>query len=262
MATNDDGLALMLIAAGELRAKAGHGSVTLATQTHYPFEEEVLITVRQSDAGEFPLYLRIPGWAAGATLRVNGAASGAVVPPRGYARIVRDWRAGDEIALRLPMKPRVRAWEKNKDSVSVDCGALTFSLRIEEKYRPVASDKTAQQDSAWLPGADASKWPSHEILPESPWNFGLVLNSSDPAAAFEVVRRPWPADSRPFTNAATPILLRARGRRLPDWKIDADGLAGVLPQSPVQSDEPLEDLTFVPMGGARLRISAIPVVKG
>jgi len=34
----------------------------------------------------------------------------------------------------------------------------------------------------------------------------------------------------------------------------------VLPQSPVPTEEPVEKVRLVPMGAARLRISAFPVV--
>jgi len=47
---------------------------------------------------------------------------------------------------------------------------------------------------------------------------------------------------------------------LPQWKIDEHGLVGALPESPVGTSEPVVDLTLVPMGGARLRISAFPVL--
>jgi hypothetical protein len=56
-------------------------------------------------------------------------------------------------------------------------------------------------------------------------------------------------------------VIKAKGRALPGWTVDQHGLAGAVPQSPVESGEPLTDLTLVPMGGARLRISAFPVMK-
>lgn len=262
MATNDDGLAAVLYAEGELRAKAGAGgkAVTLVTRTHYPFEEDVVILVSASEAGEFPFYLRIPKWADGAEIRVNSQAADATAKPGTYARLSRTWKAGDEIVLHLPMKVRVRTWEKNNNSISVDYGPLTFSLLIEERYQPVASDKTAIADSGWQPGADSKKWPSQEILPASPWNYALLVDKANPAKSFQVMRARWPRDEQPFLNANAPIGLRARGRLLPQWKLDANGLAGALPQSPVKSEEPLTDLTLVPMGGARLRISAFPVL--
>jgi hypothetical protein len=263
MATNDDGLAAVLYASGELKARAGAtgGAVTLATDTKYPFEEDVRITVKQSPLGGFPLYLRIPQWAEGATVHVNGKPLRVDAKAGAYVRIASAWKPGDEILLHLPMRVTVRTWEQNKNSASVNYGPLTFSLKIDEKYTTVPSDKTAISDSAWQPGADAAKWPSFEILPTSPWNYALVVDHNDPSKSFEVVRNDWPASNQPFTNTDAPITIRAKGRLLPAWTLDENGLAGTLPQSPVQTSEPLVDLTLVPMGGARLRISAFPVLQ-
>lgn len=261
MATPDNGLAAILYAEGELRAKVGARGeeATLVTRTKYPFEEEVRITIQDAPTGGFPISLRIPAWAEGAAIRVNGEAVDVAAKPGAYVRLESEWKAGDTIELTLPMKVRVRTWEANKGSVSVDYGPLTFSLKIDEEYRRVASDETAIHDSRWQPGADPEKWPSFEILPRSPWNYALVLDGDDPASSFEVVRKPWPANNEPFTNEAAPIELRARGKIVPQWTLDEHDLAGVLPQSPVATDEPATDIALVPMGGARLRISAFPV---
>jgi hypothetical protein len=56
-------------------------------------------------------------------------------------------------------------------------------------------------------------------------------------------------------------VIKALGKRIPEWGIDQYGLVAVLPQSPVKTDTSSEELVLVPMGGARLRISAFPVVK-
>ncbi|HPZ87574.1 MAG TPA: hypothetical protein PLQ32_05700 [Flavihumibacter sp.] len=51
------------------------------------------------------------------------------------------------------------------------------------------------------------------------------------------------------------------GKAIPSWQLDEYKLCAVLPQSPVSTNEPVTELTLVPMGGARLRISAFPVVN-
>ncbi len=55
-------------------------------------------------------------------------------------------------------------------------------------------------------------------------------------------------------------MLKSRGRRIPQWKLEPNGLVGVIQQSPVQSTEREEDITLIPMGCARLRISAFPII--
>ena len=107
---------------------------------------------------------------------------------------------------------------------------------------------------------DTSLWPSWEIYPDSPWNYGLVLDDKDPAASFNMVKRNWPASDFPYTLDEVPIMLTAKGRKIPEWTIDRYGLVALLQDSPVLSDQPVETVTLVPMGTARLRISAFPTI--
>ena len=46
--------------------------------------------------------------------------------------VEREWKEGDVLVLRLPMKLTVKTWAKNHNAVSVDYGPLTFSLEIGE----------------------------------------------------------------------------------------------------------------------------------
>ena len=159
------------------------------------------------------------------------------------------------------MKLKVKTWEKNKNSVSINYGPMTFSLKINEKYIRFDSKATAQYDSKWQENADPSKWPSFEIQPDGAWNYGLINSFADLEKNYTVIRKPWPADNFPFTISAVPIELKTTGKKVPGWTIDQYGLCAELPQSPVLTDEPPDEITLVPMGAARLRISSFPVVK-
>jgi hypothetical protein len=83
----------------------------------------------------------------------------------------------------------------------------------------------------------------------------------DPGKLFRIVKKPWPSDNYPFTNASVPIEIKTKGKKIPSWTIDPYGLCGELPMSPVESTEPEEEITLVPMGAARLRISAFPIAR-
>jgi hypothetical protein len=134
-------------------------------------------------------------------------------------------------------------------------------LLIKETYVKKSSKKTAMNDSGWQPGADEKAWPSFEIHPASAWNYGLLIDADHPEKSFTVVKKTWPADNNPFTNKTAPIQIKATGKLIPGWTIDQYGLCGLLPQSPVKADGQVVNLTLVPMGGARLRISSFPVIK-
>ena len=263
MATNDNGLMANLYGSATVKAKVGKKvAVNLKMQSNYPFEEVVRFDIEPQKAVSFPLYLRVPAWCQNASVKINNAESYTASSNGGYIKIVRKWNKGDKVELSLPMQLTMREWEKNKKSVSVNYGPLTFSLLIKENYIKKSSTSTAIGDSRWQEGADAEAWPSWEIHPASAWNYGLVY---DPAKSLEsqfvIERRAFPADNNPFTNDSAPILLKTKGRQIPAWGIDQYGLCGILPESPVTSTSPVTDLTLVPMGGARLRISSIPVIR-
>jgi hypothetical protein len=143
------------------------------------------------------------------------------------------------------MHVEIITWAKNKNSVSVQRGPLTYSVKIGQKY---------------VRAGGTDKWPALEILPTTPWNYGLVLDPKDPAKSFEVVKKPWPANGQPFEYDVAPIELRVKAKKIPAWKQDHLGLVGLLCPSPVKSDEPEETITLVPMGCTRLRIASIPVI--
>ncbi|TDQ11818.1 beta-L-arabinofuranosidase domain-containing protein [Pedobacter metabolipauper] len=262
MATPDNGIAAQLYAEGEVKAKVGNGTeVTLSQVTKYPFDDQINITVNTPKAVNFPLYLRIPAWSKQAVVKVNGKLVHVTAAPGAYVKLTNTWKNGDKVTLQLPMEIKVRDWEKNKNSVSVNYGPLTYSLKIDEDYVQKDSKETAIGDSQWQKGADPKKWPSYEIHPKTAWNYGLVLDEKNPEKSFTVVKKSWPKDNNPFTNGNAPIELKVVGKQIPQWKIDQYGLVDILPVSPVVTSEKQTPLTLVPMGGARLRISSFPVVK-
>ena len=88
----------------------------------------------------------------------------------------------------------------------------------------------------------------------------MVLDKKEPLKNFKVVRKPWPADNFPFTVANVPLEVKATGRIIPEWQIDETGLCGVLPEEDAVKGAK-EEITLIPMGAARLRISAFPNTK-
>ena len=262
MATPDNGLAAVFYSDSEVRAKvADGGEISIQQQTHYPFDESIKLKLQMKKETKFPMYLRIPAWCASPAVQINGQAIQVEAKAGSYLKIINTWKNNDQITLNFPMTLTVKTWKKNKNSVSVNYGPLTYSLKIDEKYIRFDSKETAQYDSKWQANADPSQWPSFEIQPGSAWNYGLSGDFSDPNKIFKVVKKTWPSDNYPFTIASVPIEIKVKGRKIPAWTIDQYGLCAELPQSPVTTKEPEEEITLVPMGAARLRISAFPVVK-
>ena len=258
MATPDNGAALVFYASNTTKMKvAGGNDITIVEETNYPFEEGINITLKMNNDIEFPVYLRVPSWADNASVSVNGRSLDLKPEAGKYIRINRKWNNDDKIELNLPMNLSLRTWTTNKNSVSVDYGPLTFSLKIDENYIKRDSKETAIGDSRWQKTANSEEWPSYEIYPESDWNYSLVLGKEDTFKDFRVVHKEWPSDDFPFTQESCPIEIKAIGRKIPSWKIDKYGLCHELPDENVKKGEK-ENITLIPMGAARLRISAFP----
>ena len=264
MATPDNGIAAILYNSSEVTVKVGNGlgqTVTLKQITNYPFDENIKIKVKASSPINFPLYLRVPGWCKNASVSINGKPLNVRVGGRSYIRVDNKWKEGDVIELKLPMEIQLKEWKNNKNSVSINYGPLTFSLKIKEFYKKMNSKESAIGDSKWQSDADQTKWPAYEIYPESSWNYGLYLKDQPLYNQFEIVKKQWPKNDFPFSQQTVPIMIKAKGKIIPEWTIDQYGLCGILPQSPVTVDTKEQAIELIPMGAARLRISAFPVVK-
>ena len=194
-------------------------------------------------------------------IRINGRQPEGKTEAGKYARIHRTWSNGDVVTLELPMMLSIKQWEMNKNSISVNYGPLTFSLKIQERYEKLDIKTTAIGDSKWQEGADATKWPTYEIYPQSPWNYALQINKKNILQSLKVVKKHWSGNDFPFTTESVPIEMDAKGQRVPSWKIDKFGLCGVLPDEHAVKDQKVEDIILIPMGAARLRISAFPIVE-
>lgn len=262
-ATPDNGVAAVIYGACTARVKVGKEGkeIVLKESTHYPFEEKISFTVQTDSDVKFPLYLRIPSWCKEASLQLNGALVESKLVAGQYAKLDATWKNGDVVTLQLPMNLSVRRWQTNQNSASVNLGPLTFSLLIDEDYKMVNSEQTAIWDSKWQKNADVEAWPTYEIYPNSPWNYALKLDERPLEQQFVVEWKEWPQDDFPFTVKSVPLSIKTQGRRVPSWGIDRYGLCGVLPEPDAPKSEVLEDITLIPMGAARLRISAFPVTE-
>jgi hypothetical protein len=247
MATRDNGLAAVLYAPGRVTAKVADGAeVTITETTDYPFDEAVTMRVSIAKPTKFPLLLRVPAWCDRPSLALNGKGLEVAKGAKGWLVVDRVWSKGDSVRLVLPMRITTRVWTENRNTVSVDRGPLTYSLKIGER---------------WQKSGGTAEWPAFEVYPTTPWNYGLVVDPAKPEAAFEFVKAKGPLPAQPFNVDSAPVALLARAQRIPQWKMEPNGMVGEVQPGPVRSGEPVEKITLIPMGAARLRISAFPRVS-
>lgn len=107
-AERDDGPVVNLLGPGEATFdRIDAGRVRIVQDTRYPFDGAVQFTLDMEREADFALRIRIPVWAQGATLTINGAPFDAAIVAGDYASLARTWHDGDVVMLDLPMPPRV-----------------------------------------------------------------------------------------------------------------------------------------------------------
>ncbi|MFF5232909.1 beta-L-arabinofuranosidase domain-containing protein [Dactylosporangium sp. NPDC000521] len=97
--------------------------VTIRQETGFPEAGSTKLTVTGS--GTFTMKVRIPSWAASATVRVNGAAQPAPAPGS-FATIARTWASGDVVDVTLPMALTREAANDNSSVQAVKVGPIVL----------------------------------------------------------------------------------------------------------------------------------------
>ena len=262
MATNDNGLVAVAYSPSSVKAKVGKGSeIVVEEMTDYPFNGRVTISIKTEAPVKFPLYLRVPGWADSVIFNFRGKSitrkSGSTV------RLLERWENGDQVTFEIPLN--IRTETRYNNSRSIIRGPLYMSLRIEKIYKSI---KLNYDNFGYKGSVD---W---EILPDSPWNYGLMIDKGNMARGIKAIENPvtrypfadkgdmiWSEDSAryiPWDKDAA-VVISTRGIRIPGWTLKNNS-ADVPPVSPVKPEGYPETIQLVPYGCAKLRITEFPVV--
>jgi hypothetical protein len=252
MSTDDKGLAAALYGPCTVKTAVGNGiPVEITSDTSYPFEETVRMTVEPARACTFPLYLRIPEWCREPEIRVNDEPVN-TNPASGFVTVNRKWKKGDRIDLHFPMHvevsdgretpyPRGDYFRKGNSAHrilphktdihspyrTVSCGPLLFALAVKD-ITPNRQD----------PGAK--------------WNYALISGSEND---IRIERSAMPSIwSWQMEDAPVRLTLKAGTF---DWKPTH---LLPLPEEEVSVNE-TADITLIPYGCTKFRICMFPIAK-
>ncbi len=221
----------------------------------YPFSDVVRFEILETSGGEWPLFLRVPGWCEDMSVKAKGKVD--VVNESGFYRLAGKWEKGDVVEVSFRAKVKVTRWEN--DSLAVTRGPLLYALRIDAKETPrTAADwPILKRDAAGVVRDVELGMPMRLMEPTAPWNYALVADA---------------AGKPSFTCVGEGIDRRLRVKAVRTssggWGLmrrDASGRAVDPPRSPVL---PLElegdaaEIELVPIALAQLRISLFPWTMG
>jgi DUF1680 family protein len=258
MKTADGGLAVVAYAPCVVETRIQGKPVKVEVDTEYPFRDEVAIKVTVPEPLTFPLQLRVPGWVEKLTIRspdLNMILGGTSIRgdeveialggrdsrrSGGYLPLKTLWSGTQTLGLHFSMEPRL--FRGFNDAVAIERGPLVFALPIEAEWKKVK---------------DNPRFADWEVYPKSTWNYALQLDREHPERSIAFENRGDGKDL--FSTRGAPVIARVKGRRIPAWGLER-GAAAPPPNSPVESTEPLEDLTLVPYGCTDLRITEFPLL--
>jgi hypothetical protein len=136
-----------------LQWKQNGANVSLTQTSSYPNDGAIEFVLSLSRRTKFSANFRIPAWAEGAAISINGKRVNSPVLPGTFASVSREWKNGDRVTLELPMKMRLEAFDaRHPDTVALLRGPLVLF-----PVAPGARTVTRQQllDAA---NAAAGKW--------------------------------------------------------------------------------------------------------
>lgn len=254
MATLDGGLAATLYGPNQVQSTVGDNqTVQIVSATNYPFDSDIVMTVRPQRPVKFPLYLRIPGWCDNPSVELNDAPASVIPEPSGFLKLERQWTRGDRIRLRLAMKVEV---EQGKTTAVPDTAYFkrpnraTPITRVKKFGQPYAAVHYGPLLFA-LPLPDETP---NRARPGTRWQYALNVKPEEASARVRVVRADmpdrfqWPLEA-PLTLQVPAVYF--------DWNPNN---TQPLPDEPVDGGKD-EWITLVPYGCTKFRVSMFPVSK-
>ena len=257
MQSNDGGLFAAAYAPSDVTVAINGRPVTVEERTSYPYDGKLEFTVRLDQAQKFPLTFRIPAWTQNVVAYLNGKEfqswqsscdpSGSFRFAEGInncnsktllTRVERQWRSGDRISFTLQMPPRVTHWF-NRAAV-FERGPLVFALPLEAKWTEIKAHPEKSADWA--------------LAPTQKWNYAVELGNCDAKVAERQLT------ATPFDVKNPAVVMTVHGQQVPEWTVNENS-AGPVPKSPVKGSGPLQPLTLIPYGAAKLRITAFPYLS-
>ena len=229
---------------------------TIAETGGYPFADGARLEIVETAGGRWPLFVRIPGWCAAPSVKINGVSCGGFRPGT-FARLSREWKKGDTVELSFPAHTAVSYWKD--DSIAVVRGPLLYALKIEAKetVRNAADWPLVKEDAAGVTRDRELGFPMKELSPASPWNYALVAGPADSAPAFELRG----------DGLARRLAVKAVRTNYAGWgqmRADAKARAEDPPPSPVPAAAAkgaVETIELVPIAFTQLRITLFPWLR-
>jgi hypothetical protein len=225
MSASGGALAALSYIPCEVRDRIDGQLVKITVESRYPYDGEIRMSVSVKDPIRLTLFLRIPRWAAGASLKLSSGEKPECVPGT-FLRLERVFTGGDTLELSLPMRARMEEF----NGTWIERGPVLYAL-------PIEADFTEERT---LDGSDAIG-----LRPLTDWRYALLSDT--------------PLSEEPPAHPGEPPRVRAAVVPLENWAEKRRA-----PEPPPREPKPggpARIMSFVPYASAPLRIAQFPVAR-
>lgn len=189
----ENGLAVNLYGGNKLDTHLLDGSkISLTQTTSYPWNGAIKITIDESKNDQFPILLRIPDWAHGTSIIVNGKNINQKVIAGEYTQLIREWKKGDVIEIEMPMEVKFLEGnpliEEVRNQIAVKRGPVVYCIEsadlpddtsILDVYIKANSDFIPKYRSTFLGGVSTIE--GDILLREKENSLGMYHEVSKPS---------------------------------------------------------------------------------
>lgn len=134
---SENGLSVNLYGGNKLKTKLLDGTeLELKQETEYPWKGLVKLTIENCKEDPFDILIRIPDWANGAKIKINGKDADINTVAGNYTKITRKWKKGDVILLDMPMETTLVEGndriEEVRNQVAVKRGPVVYCMESSD----------------------------------------------------------------------------------------------------------------------------------
>ena len=254
--SSDGGVVAALLGPSELTVPLSEdGSCVISEQTGYPFEDEIAFhfSFRRPDGKpdrkkhRIPFQFRIPEWAEGVSVTLNGRPLAFERTEGGFARLDRPFSTGDVVQVSFDCG--IRTPEFAGQGRYVERGPLLYAYSIPTR---TTEDTVVYPNLNGKASAnpDFKNWSK---VPAGDWNYALKdaelkdlqLERVDIGQAY-----PW---DEPCLKISVPVV------QVKGWQLDEGIYTPENPAAPFDCDPEVTRIDLVPYGTTCLRLTVSPV---
>jgi Uncharacterized protein conserved in bacteria len=179
--TSEEGIWVHLYEENEAKIPWGDKEIKLIEKTNYPWEGNIEFEIKTE--GEYKIFLRIPSWAKGYTIKINGNKINTKEVKNGYIEMENQWKEGDKINLELQMEIEIiESHPKVKDNVgkvAIKRGPIVYCMEQvdnpwgDPRYMEIADYNLKAEPSEILEGIVIIKGKG-KIVDSRIWEKGIL----------------------------------------------------------------------------------------